>query len=204
MQSEKAVGAHDIPLSRGSARLKWTHARSTQGEDVRLLHLTHVRAPKLPLWTEIYVPTASEPQWSVKRDSITARHGNETAFPLAFHPFFLFMPSFLPSFLSRYIYVAISSSSIGLPWMSELSKEKQTVYLRCTSLMHNSGVRSSTRLSQKERKSSAIRILTYSTYSTRDDVLSGCPIHLLLLPTAKLTKWQILQKLQKLPRNRSI
>jgi len=97
--------------------------------------------------------------------------------------FFLlfFLSSFLPSFLPRYIYVTISGSSIGLPRMSELSKEKQTVYLRRSSLMHNI-VCPSTRLSQMERKPSTIRIPTYSTYSTRDDVLSDCPIHLLLLP----------------------
>lgn len=79
-----------------------------------------------------------------KRDGITAR--NETASPRRFLPhsssfllppsFLLsFFPSFLPSFFSHYIYVTISGSSIGLPRMSELSKEKQTVYLRRSSLM---------------------------------------------------------------------
>lgn len=158
-------------------RLKCTHTRPTQKTRRHTFtSLNHARVPKLLLWTGIYMLRAT---MVCKRDGITARHGNETALsPPRFLPI---LSSFLPSFLPRYIYVTISGSSIELPRMSELSKEKQTVYLRRSSLMHNI-VCPSTRLSQMERKPSTIRILTYSTYSTRDDVLSDCPIHLLLLP----------------------
>lgn len=168
MQSEKAVGAHDISSSHYSAGLKCTHARPTQREreDIRLLHLTHVGAPKLLLWKEIYMSAAREPQWSVNAIISLRVTATRQRPPLVFFAFFLF----LPSFLSRYIYVAISSgSSIGLPRMSELSKEKQTVYLRRRlSLMHNGGVVCpSTRLSQKKRKLSTIRIPTYIARTAR-------------------------------------
>lgn len=137
-QSEKAVGARHFLVS--LFREIEMHARSSHAErerkDIRLLYLTHDRVPKLLLWMEIYMSAAREPQWSVNAIISLRVTATRQRLPSSFFPFFLF----LPSFLSRYIYVTISGSSIELPRMSELSKEKQTVYLR-RRLMHNGGRR---------------------------------------------------------------
>jgi len=69
------------------------------------------------------MPVVREPQWSVNAIVSPRVTATRQCLPsLSSH-----LP---PPFLSRFIYVAISGSSIGLPRMSELSKEKQTVYLR--------------------------------------------------------------------------
>lgn len=158
---KKDVCKHDISLSWLFRGIEM-HARSSHAEMKReVVHTftslnSRQSAEVTALDGNLY---ASSPRATMvcKRDSIIARHGKETASPLAFLPFFLFPSSFLPPFFPpflRYIYVAISGSSIEiplLPRMSELSEEKQTVYLRRSSLMHNSGiVCPSTRLSRRK------------------------------------------------------
>lgn len=116
--SEKAVCAHDIPLSYRSARLKCTQR---EREDVYVyLHVKFTsespKLLKLLLWKSICRHMRAT--MVCKRDVITVR--NETASPLV---------SFLRPFFSHYIYVAISGSSIGLPRMSEDRRKKNKPYI---------------------------------------------------------------------------